>query len=219
MDVAGEYTFDAPQNLVWEALHNPQVLGSVMPGGQGFDEVGDYEYKGALKIKVGPVQGVFSAEIKLSDVLAPESYSIAVEGKGGPGFVSAMGSMKLAALGDNQTHMEYAGEARVGGKIASVGQRLIDSTARSIIAHSLEGLNEYLKVQVAQQEVNTSADESNSENAPAEAVPEYRPPTEAEMAMKVSRDVMSEMMSPALRTALIIIGLAIVAFIIWQVVT
>lgn len=219
MEVAGEYTFDASQDLVWEALHDPNVLGSVMPGGQAFETVGEYEYAGSMKIKVGPVQGVFKAEIKLSDVVPPESYSIAVQGTGGPGFVSATGSMKLGAVDDSQTHMEYAGDARVGGKIASVGQRLIDSTARSIIAHSLEGLNEYLKVQAAQQKANTSSAESGSDAAPQEFVAAYKPPTEAEMAIKVSQDVMKDMLPPAMRVVIAIAVIAIVAFIIWQIVT
>jgi hypothetical protein len=216
MEITGEYTFDAPQNFVWEALHNPQVLGSVMPGGQGFDEVGEYEYEGSLKIKVGPVQGVFKAEIKLSDVVAPESYRISVDGKGGPGFVSATGNMKLEGRGA-QTYMEYAGEAHIGGRIASVGQRLIDSTAHSIITHSLEGLNEYLKVQVAQQQAyNPDEGESNvNAQESAAAVPTYKPPSETEMAMKVARDVINDIIPPSLQPALILGGLVIIAVIVW----
>lgn len=70
MDVSGEYTFDAPQKLVWEALQDPDVLASVMPGGEGFEEVGENEYQGNLKIKVGPVQGKFTGNIKLLDLVA-----------------------------------------------------------------------------------------------------------------------------------------------------
>lgn len=215
MEVAGEYIFDAPQHLVWEALHNPQVLGSVMPGGKGFDEVGEYEYAGSMKIKVGPVQGVFKAEIKLSDVVEPESYSIAVDGKGGPGFVRATGSMKLEARGE-QTYMEYSGEAHVGGRIASVGQRLIDSTARSIIGHSLDGLNEYLKIEYEKQQV-AEATEGDQEAKKTEtmAIPDYKPPTEVEMAAKVSQDVAKDLIPPTLRPVLIAGGLATLAIIVW----
>lgn len=210
MEVAGEYTFDAPQSLVWEALQNPQILGSVMPGGEGFDEVGAYEYAGSLKIKVGPVQGLFKTDIRLLDVLAPESYTIEIDGKGTPGFVKASGSMKLEEQGENQTYMEYTGEAHIGGRIASVGQRLIDSTARSIIAHSLDALNEYLKVQAAQQLVS-----ENSDQISVEDIEDYRPATQAEMAAKVSRDVVNDMLPPALQPALIIGALAIIAIIAW----
>lgn len=93
MELSGEYTFDAPQPLVWQALQDPQVLGSVMPGGEGFAQVGENEFAGALKIKVGPVNGDFKGQIKLSNVLPPESYTIDVDGKGAPGFVKATGNL------------------------------------------------------------------------------------------------------------------------------
>ena len=92
MDIAGDYTFDAPQDLVWEAMRDPDVLSSVMPGGEAFEEIGENEYAGKLKIKVGPVQGLFAGNIKLSGLVPPESYTIVVEGKGAPGFVKAEGS-------------------------------------------------------------------------------------------------------------------------------
>ncbi|MGH2541767.1 MAG: SRPBCC family protein, partial [Ardenticatenaceae bacterium] len=104
MEIAGEYTFDAPQDKVWGALQDPDVLGSVMPGGQGVEQIGENEYAGTLKIKVGPVQGTFKGTIKLSDIVPPESYHLAVEGKGAPGHMTGSGSMKLTGQGDT-THM------------------------------------------------------------------------------------------------------------------
>jgi uncharacterized protein len=149
MDVSGNYTFDAPQPLVWEALQDPNVLGAILPGGKGITQVAENEYDGVLQIKVGPVQGTFQGHIKLSDITAPVSYNIHVDGKGAPGFVKATGGLKLEARGE-QTYMEYSGSAQIGGKIASVGQRLIDSSARSIIRQALDALNAYLKVKVAE---------------------------------------------------------------------
>ncbi|MBK8431687.1 MAG: carbon monoxide dehydrogenase subunit G [Chloroflexi bacterium] len=149
MNVAGEHTFDAPQEMVWAALQDPLVLGAILPGGEGIAAVGENEFKGNLKVKVGPVQGTFSGHIQLSNVVAPESYDISVDGKGAPGFVKANGGLKLTAQGE-QTHMVYQGTAQVGGRLASVGQRLIESSAKAIIHQSLLALNEYLKVQMAQ---------------------------------------------------------------------
>ena len=146
MEVAGNYTFDAPRELTWIALQDPKVLGSVMPGGGGFEQVAENQFAGALQIKVGPVQGTFQAQIKLSDVQPPESYRIEVDGKGAPGFVKASGGLRLEAR-DGQTYMDYTGQAQIGGRVATVGQRLLDTSARSIIRQSLDGLNEYLKVQ------------------------------------------------------------------------
>ncbi|MBK8899691.1 MAG: carbon monoxide dehydrogenase subunit G [Anaerolineaceae bacterium] len=196
MDISGEYTFDAPQELVWQALQDPDVLASVMPGGEGFEEVGENEYQGNLKIKVGPVQGKFTGNIKLTDITPQESYRMDVDGKGAPGFVKATGGLKLIPLGQ-QTHMNYEGSAQVGGRIASVGQRLMDSSAKSIIRQSLEGLNAYLQSQVAAQqaaypdEEMAEASEDGGETAVSTSppAPAYKPPSQTEVAMNVAKDV------------------------------
>ncbi|MEM7349030.1 MAG: SRPBCC domain-containing protein, partial [Chloroflexota bacterium] len=74
MKVAGEYTFDAPQDVVWEALQDPEVLAAVMPGCEKLELVGEDEYEGILKIKVGPVNGKFSGKVKLEDITPPNGY-------------------------------------------------------------------------------------------------------------------------------------------------
>lgn len=199
MEISGEYTFDAPQDLVWEALQDPDVLSNAMPGGEGFAEVGENEFEGNLKIKVGPVQGKFKGNIKLVDVLPPESYRMEVDGKGAPGFVKATGGIQLTPQGD-KTHMAYEGAAQVGGRIASVGQRLMDTSAKSIIRQSLDGLNEYLKVQVAQRaamatvtEVAADGEAVVTETAvPTPVVPTYKPPSQTQVAMNVAKDVAND---------------------------
>ncbi len=134
MDISGEYTFDAPQALVWQALQDPNVLGSIMPGGQGVEKVGDNQYSAILQVKVGPIQGTFQGQVKLSDLNPPDSYQIEVDGKGAPGFVKASGGLQLAPMDGQsaQTVMKYSGQAQVGGRIASVGQRLPDQCLRRI---------------------------------------------------------------------------------------
>jgi carbon monoxide dehydrogenase subunit G len=192
MEVSGEYTFDAPQEMVWEALQDPQVLGSVMPGGEGFEEVGENEYAGKMKIKVGPVQGLFKGNIRLRDVVAPESYHMEVDGRGAPGFVNASGRLQLTGDGE-KTHMVYEGEARVGGRIASVGQRLLEASARSIIRQSLEGLNEYLQAQMVAEDGGEATEEPEGEEgggwARREAASHYEPPSQAQVALNVAKDV------------------------------
>lgn len=211
MDVAGDYTFDAPQDMVWAALLDPNVLGSVMPGGKGFEQTGEDEYAGVLEVKVGPVQGTFKGQIKLSDIVAPESYTITVDGKGAPGFVKATGALKLEAR-DPQTYMTYSGSAQVGGRIASVGQRLMDSAAKSIIRQSLDGLNEYLKIEAAKQAPPAPPPEPEAEAAqataqataapvahapaaaPTSAPTEYKPPSQAALGLKVTLDVLNDIL-------------------------
>lgn len=199
MEISGEYTFDAPQDLVWAALQDPEVLSNAMPGGEGFTEVGDNEFEGNLKIKVGPVQGVFKGNIKLVDVVPPDSYRMEVDGKGAPGFVKATGGLKLTPQGD-KTHMAYEGSAQVGGRIASVGQRLMDTSAKSIIRQSLEGLNDYLKVQVAQRAAMAAVEEVVEGEVMGEEtavptptpVPAYKPPSQTQVAVNVAKDVAND---------------------------
>lgn len=218
MDIAGDYTFDAPQKMVWDALQDPNVLGSIMPGGKGFEKVADNQYKGVLEVKVGPVQGTFQGEINLLDIVEPDSYQMQVDGKGTPGFVKALGKVRLETRG-SQTLMTYSGQANVGGRIASVGQRLMDSAARSIIRQSLDALNAYLKAQVAQASqpvppattaavtetatvppsVATSASAtatppavSTTSSTPAPVVSSYKPPSQAALTFNLIKDVFND---------------------------
>lgn len=222
MKVAGEYTFDAPQDLVWQALQDPDVLASVMPGGEGFEEIGENEYAGNLNVKVGPVQGKFKGNIKLEDIVAPESYKIIVDGKGAPGFVKATGSLKLTPEGDAQTHIDYEGDAKVGGRIASVGQRLMDASAKSIIRQSLDGLNEYLKVQTATQSAAQevgATEEEVTEAVAAAKVPEYKPPSQTAVAANVAKDVAGDLVPPKYRPVVIGLGILILLAILYFVLT
>ncbi|MCO5190817.1 MAG: carbon monoxide dehydrogenase subunit G [Anaerolineae bacterium] len=106
MQISGEYVFDAPRDRVWLAVRDPDVLGTILPGGQGIEEIGENQYAGKLQIKIGPVQGVFDGKIALSNLVAPQSYDVVVDGKGAPGFVNASGSLLLTEQGD-KTHMVY----------------------------------------------------------------------------------------------------------------
>lgn len=225
MDINGEYTFDAPQDIVWEAVLDPDVLGSVLPGGQGFEETGENEYAGALKVKVGPVQGVFKANIVISDIVPPESYVIDVDGRGAPGFVKATGNLKLEGRGE-QTYMEYGGSAKIGGRIASVGQRLIDASAKSIIRQSLEGLNAYLKAKYEQVKATEAASsDASADDGEAKAIPpteeikvDYTPPSQTQVAMTVAKDTINEIIPPALQPVIVIGVLGVIGVVIWLIV-
>ncbi|MFK7804674.1 MAG: carbon monoxide dehydrogenase subunit G [Anaerolineae bacterium] len=199
MKIDGEYTFDAPRALVWDALQDPEVLATVLPGSDGLNTVGEDEYEGALKIKVGPVQGKFKGHIQITDKVELESYNMQVDGKGAPGFVKATGGIKLTDTEDGaKTHMLYTGDAKVGGKIASVGQRLIDTSSKAIIGQSLEALNAYLKIEAAKHAVVEEAAAAGAsaeeiEEKVKEEVEEYVAPTQAELASKVASQVASEL--------------------------
>lgn len=144
MRLEGTYTFEAPRQVVWEALMDPEVLAKVMPGCEKLEQLEENKYKGTLNVKVGPVQGKFEGVVTISEVNPSEGYSIQVDGRGAAGFMKGIGQVRLEDQGDN-TVIHYGGDAQVGGRIASVGQRLLDTTAKSITRQSLEGLNQQIK--------------------------------------------------------------------------
>jgi carbon monoxide dehydrogenase subunit G len=118
-----------------------------MPGCEKLDQIAENQYKGVLDVRVGPVQGKFEGLVTISNVNEPEGYTIQVDGKGAAGFMKGTGEVRLETQGDS-TMMHYSGNAQVGGRIASVGQRLLDSTAKAITRQSLEGLHEQIKARL-----------------------------------------------------------------------
>lgn len=208
MKLAGEYTFDAPQDMVWEALQDPAVLASIMPGCEKLELIGENEYEGALKIKVGPVQGAFQGNVKLEDINRPDSYSMAVKGKGAPGFVNGTGHVQLTGQGDT-TLMAYQGDVQVGGRIASVGQRLLDSSAKAIIKQSLEGLNAVIKSRVAgPPQTETTDGASAPQPAPAVAV---QAPSQMKFAAGVAQEMANDLIPAEYRPYLIAGAIALLA--------
>ncbi len=139
MRIAGNYTFEATREEVWSALNDPEVLARTIPGCQRLDEVGPNEFESTLKVGLQAVRGVYTGKVKLDNLVAPESYEIHVDGKGSNGFLKGSGSIKLRTDGAH-TILDYGGEAQVGGTIASVGQRLLDGAAKTMINQSLKAL-------------------------------------------------------------------------------
>lgn len=181
MKLQGDYLFDASVAEVWKALFDPVVLAAVMPGCEKLDLV-DGAYVGELQIKVGPVQGKFSGKVDLKDIVEPTSYTMVVDGRGPPGFVKATASVKLEAEGPERTRIRYDADAQVGGKIASVGQRLIEASSRAITKQSLDGLNENIKLRAAAAKAaTTEAPEApKAEEPEAEELAKAGEPAEAE---------------------------------------
>jgi len=193
----GEYIFDGPREEVWEIVRDPEVLATALPGTQSLELVGENEYAGKMNVRIGPVAGVFAGRIVVSDEVPPESCTLEVEGKGAPGFGSGTGHVQLIELEDGQTLLKYEGDMQVGGKIASVGQRLIDTASKSMISQGLESLNNSLKARMQAEEEGVEV--------------EYVPPTEAEFAAAVAKDVAREMLPPAQIVGVVAAVAAIVA--------
>ena len=189
MKIEGSHTFNASQDVVWPMLLDPEVLARVMPGCDKLDQIGEGEYEGQLNIKVGPVQGKFKGKVVLSDIQEPESYHLEVNGRGPAGIIKGTGKLHLAEEGET-TVMNYEGDAQVSGRIAQVGQRLIDTSAKAIIRQSLEGLDQQVqaRVQASQAPVNGRSSEISSTPPPPVAAP-----SQTEFALGVAKNFFEEL--------------------------
>ena len=147
MHIEGSYEFEFERELVWEVLMDIDVLGSIIPGSKGLEEIGENKYQSKLSVRVGPVNGKFESSFELADVMAPESYRLIVEGKGPAGHVTGEGEIRLAQE-NGVTVMHYAGDARIGGKIAAVGQRLLDVAAKQIAKQALKKLSKQIEARL-----------------------------------------------------------------------
>jgi len=197
MKLVGEYTFDGPREEVWKLIRDPEVLSTALPGTQSLEQVSENEYQGEMNVRVGPVGGVFMGRLTVSDEVPPESLTMTVEGKGKPGFLNGSGHVQLIAQEDGRTLMKYDGEVQIGGRLASVGQRLIDTASKSIIGQALDTLNQALKARLSAQVTGQAV--------------EYKPPSETEFAASVAKDMAGEVFSSS---RLIWIGVAVLIIII-----
>ena len=132
MEMTGEYKIAAPRSKVWEALNDPETLAKCIPGCQELNKDSDTELSATVKSKVGPVSATFTGKVTISDIDPPNGYRISGEGSGGvAGFAKGGAEVKLADDGDD-TVLTYVADAQVGGKLAQIGSRLIDSTAKKM---------------------------------------------------------------------------------------
>jgi carbon monoxide dehydrogenase subunit G len=132
MDMTGEYRIAAPRAAVWAALNDPEILRQSIPGCDEIDKTSDTEFTAKVTAKVGPVKARFGGKVTLSDIDPPNGYTITGEGSGGAaGF--AKGGAKVGLTEDGaETVLQYTVQANVGGKLAQIGSRLIDGTAKKM---------------------------------------------------------------------------------------
>jgi len=177
----GEYVFDGPQYEVWKLVRDPEVLATALPGTQSLDQVGENEYEGEMNVRVGPVAGVFSGRLVVSNEEPPEKCTLTVEGKGKPGFVNGAGNVTLVDQGDDKTLMKYEGDLQIGGRLAGVGQRMLDTASKSMIRQGLDSMNSALQARVAAEAEGGEVD--------------YKPPSESAFMAAVAKDVAGEALS------------------------
>ncbi len=138
MKISGSFTVPAPQERAYTLLQDPEILAKCMPGTDQLNKVGEDEYEMKMKVLIASIGGSFGGKVRLSDQHPPESFKLVVEGNGKIGFLKGEGLLNLASNGDSSTEVKYDGDVQVGGTIASVGQRLLDTTAKHIIKKFFE---------------------------------------------------------------------------------
>lgn len=170
MKMSGEYVIPAGRQAVWDALNDAKVLEDSIPGAESVTRTADDEFEASVQAKVGPVRAKFKGRIKLTDVDPPNGYTITGEGSGGAaGFAKGAAKVALSDAEAGATRLAYEVDAAVGGKLAQIGQRLIQGTARKMADDFF---------------ANFAARFA----APAEPVPEAAPPPEVPPAAAVEEE-------------------------------
>ena len=132
MEMTGEYRIEASRQKVWDALNDPEILKQSIPGCEEIERISDTELAAKVVAKVGPVKAKFSGQVTISDLDPPNSYRISGEGKGGAaGFAKGGANISLKSDGE-ATVVNYEVDATGGGKLAQLGARLIDGTAKKM---------------------------------------------------------------------------------------
>jgi uncharacterized protein len=143
--ISGSYSVPASRERTYQLLQDPAVLAKCMPGTDHLDKIAEDEYEMKMKMAIASIGGLFAGKVRLADQNPPESFRLIVEGNGKIGFLKGEGLLNLSVSPDSPnpaTEVKYEGDVQVGGTIASVGQRLLDTTSKMIIKKFFEKLAE-----------------------------------------------------------------------------
>lgn len=168
MQMTGEYRIPAPRQAVWEALNDPEILKQCIPGCEEMNRTEEGGFEAKITAKVGPVRAKFGGKVELSDIDPPNGYTISGQGSGGAaGFAKGSARVSLAEDGA-ETILTYTVDASVGGKLAQIGSRLIDATAKKMADDFFSKLAETVGREARNEEVETTS-------IPADMAVEKRP--------------------------------------------
>ena len=149
MDMTGERRIAAPRQVVWDALNDTATLKASIPGCESLEKTGGNQMKATAAVKLGPISARFNGAVTLSDIDAPNSYTITGEGQGGvAGFAKGEARVTLTPAGD-ETRLSYAAKATIGGKLAQVGSRLVDGVAKKLAEQFFTAFNKYVSESAA----------------------------------------------------------------------
>ena len=133
MDITGEYTINAPREVVWAALNDPEVLKRTIPGCKELEQRSPTDLAAKVTLKIGPISATFNGNVTLENLDPPSSYDIVGQGQGGAaGFAKGRARVELTEIDADTTKLTYDAKAEVGGKIATLGGRLIQATSKKL---------------------------------------------------------------------------------------
>ena len=133
MKIEGSYEFNAPRERIWEILQDPKIMAQCMPGCEGMEEVGEDQYEATVKVGIAAVKGTYKAKVAIKDRQAPSHYVLSGSGSGGPGFMQGDLVIDLEDNGGTATMLRYSTDAKIGGLIAGVGQRMLGGVGKMMV--------------------------------------------------------------------------------------
>jgi carbon monoxide dehydrogenase subunit G len=140
LKISGAYTLPVEPDRAYVLLQDPEILGKCMPGCDSLVRTAEHEYQMKMKMVIASLSGNFDGRVRIADHVPPTSFRLIVEGSGKIGFLKGNGLLHLSAAPGGGTEVRYEGDASVGGTIAAVGQRLVDTTARMMIKRFFDKL-------------------------------------------------------------------------------
>jgi len=143
MKIEGSHDVPAPRQKVWDAFLDPEMLRQAIPGCEKLEAAGNDEYKATMKIGVAAVKGTFEGKVSILEKRPPDSYRLAVEGTGGPGFVRGSTLITLTDI-EGGTRVSYLADVQVGGLIAGVGQRMLGGVSKMMADKFFTRMSELL---------------------------------------------------------------------------
>ena len=133
MKIEGSYKFQAPREKVWQVLLDPQIMAQCMPGCESMEEVGPDEYQASVKVGIAAVKGTYKAKVAIKDKQPPSHYVLSGQGSGGPGFMQGDLVIDLEDDSGGGTVLKYSTDAKIGGLIAGVGQRMLGGIGKMMV--------------------------------------------------------------------------------------
>lgn len=144
----GEQTVPVSRERLWDLLMDPTFLSAVIPGCGELEQLDAHRYKGVLSARIGPIESQFATDLTISDAEFPDRFRLNVMGQGAGSFVSSDVQIELIDHDDNVTRLLYRGKTSVGGRLAAIGQRLIETAAKNLVKKGFDDLRKRVEVEV-----------------------------------------------------------------------